>query len=95
MKNYHVVIETDQRAGTDRCATSPVSQLHSMGESVTNLANPNLLYVAEWDGVSDHVTVLKGSMTGRDMAYAGWPMTDAPMQSSIPTTTLTKTNGLP
>ena len=85
MKNYHVIIKTDNRAVTDRSATSPVSQLHSMGESVAKLSNPNLLYVAEWDGISDHVTVLKGSMAGLDMAYAGWPMIDKPLPiSSMP-----------
>lgn len=84
MKNYHVIIKTDNRAGTDRSATSPVAQLHSMGESVANLSNQNLLYVAEWDGVANHVTVLKGRMAGLDMAYAGWPMTDKPQPVGRP-----------
>lgn len=78
MKNYHVIVAKDYRAGTDREAINVSDQLHSMGESVTD--NHNIIYAAEWDGVADHVTVLKGSMEGLTMAYAGWPMTDKPTE---------------
>lgn len=78
MKNYHVIVAKDYRASTDREAINVSDQLHSMGESITD--NPNIIYAAEWDGVSDHVTVLKGSMAGLTMAYAGWPMTDVPAE---------------
>ncbi len=51
-------------------------QLHTMGKSITDFGNANIVYAAEWDGVSPYVTVLKGSMAGLNMAYLGWPMTD-------------------
>ena len=76
MKNYHVIVAKDYRTGTDREAINVSDQRHSMGESITD--NPNIIYAAEWDGVADHVTVLKGSMAALTMAYAGWPMTDTP-----------------
>lgn len=81
MKNYHVIIAKDYRINTDRKAINISDQLHSMGAPITD--NPNIIYAAEWDGVADHVTVLKGSMTGLTMQYAGWPMTDKPTEVAI------------
>ncbi len=78
MKNYHVIIAKEYRTGTDREAINISDQLHSIGESITD--NPNIIYATEWDGVADHATVLKGSMAGLTMAYAGWPMTDKPTE---------------
>jgi hypothetical protein len=60
--------------------STQVEELHSMGTAIQALTNPNLIYCAEWDGVADHVTVLKGSMVGLNMQYAGWPDRDTPVR---------------
>jgi hypothetical protein len=52
------------------------AQLHSMGESITDLANANILYAAEWDFQTPYVNVLKGSIADLMMAYLGWPTKD-------------------
>jgi hypothetical protein len=51
-----------------------------MGESITDLANTNILYAAEWDFQTPYVNVLKGSIADLMMAYAGWPMTNKPVE---------------
>lgn len=40
---------------------------------VDSVDNPNLLYVAEWDGKAPFVTVLKGDHAARKLDFAGWP----------------------
>lgn len=80
MINYHVIITTEKRTSTPtaprQLALSIGGQLHTIGASILNLADPNLVYVASWDGVSPWIVVLKGSITNLTMAYAGWPMVD-------------------
>lgn len=71
MNAYHVLIKKDFRAGTPREAINVVGSLHSLGESITD--NPTIIYVAEWDGVADKVTVLKGSAMDATAIFAGWP----------------------
>lgn len=84
----HAIIKTERRTG-DRAnsiaidastrntkgeVVTPKTQLHTMGERITD--QTNIDYAAEWDGVSPYVTVLKGSIADIKMAYAGWPMID-------------------
>jgi hypothetical protein len=52
------------------------AQLHSMGERVEDMGNENILYAAEWDGVSPWIVVHKGSIADLKMAYMGWPMVE-------------------
>lgn len=52
------------------------AQLHSMGTSIKSIADPNILYAAEWDGTSPYINVLKGNISDLKMAFAGWPMID-------------------
>lgn len=76
---YHVIIAQERRASTPenprQLAINVQDQLHSMGELLSG-KNPNILYAAEWDGVSPYVIVLKGDIADLKMAYAGWPMVD-------------------
>lgn len=81
---YHVVIASERRVSTPaapRQLALPVTtnvgvQLHTMGASISNIADTNIVYAATWDGVSPWVAVLKGSVSGLNMAYLGWPMID-------------------
>ncbi len=91
--NYHVMIQTEQRTSTElkpRELALPVAgQLHTMGASITNLADPNILYAASWDGISPWIVVLKGTIASLKMGYAGWPMVDqATWQAANPVVTL-------
>jgi len=84
----HVIIETERREAPRQLAqemvthtrdaqgqiTSTKTQLHDMGERIDDQSN--ILYAAEWDGVSPYVTVLKGSVADINLAFAGWPMID-------------------
>lgn len=63
--------------------SAQVTSLHSLGTTILDLTNPNILYAASWDGVADHVTVLKGSIAGLNMQFAGWPMTDKPVPAKV------------
>jgi len=80
MINYHVVIAAERRVSTPaapRELACPVAgQLHTMGKSILNLADPNIVYAASWDGVSPWIVVLKGTIASLKMGYAGWPMVD-------------------
>lgn len=70
---FHVIIAAERRASEGRSAISVGTQLHSMGDSVTDINDAHLLYIAEWDLVSPYVTVHKGNIANLKMAYAGWP----------------------
>jgi hypothetical protein len=84
----HVIIQTERRKAPRELAqemvthtrnaqgqiTSTKTQLHTMGERITDPTN--VVYAAEWDGKAPYVTVLKGSVADINMAYAGWPMID-------------------
>lgn len=52
------------------------AQLHSMGDRIADVTVPNILYAAEWDGISPYINVLKGNISDPKMAYAGWPLID-------------------
>ena len=71
-----IPICTFTQTGTDAqgnpIGTTNPPQLHSMGNSV-NIANPNIVYAASWDGMSQTVNVIKGAGTVLTMKYAGWP----------------------
>lgn len=56
--------------------TKQPEQLHTIGSSISNLDNPQIVYAAEWDGVSPYIKVLKGDLKNLKMAYAGWPMVE-------------------
>ena len=72
--------DTETQTGTNPDGTPIISvtqhpsQLHTMGERITDMSN--ILYAAEWDGKTPWITVLKGSIADLKMAYAGWPMVD-------------------
>ena len=72
---YHVVIKQEMRTDPDRQAISintGVGQLHTLGASF-DPANPNLVYVAEWDEVNSSLVVLLGAGMILNMRFAGWP----------------------
>ena len=73
----HVMIARERRAAPRELAILIAgTQLHTMGESVGNLADPQILYAASWDGISPWIVVLKGKISDLKMSYAGWPMVD-------------------
>ena len=61
--------------GKEDEAISTVTQLHMLSEVI---AFDNVIYAAEWDGVSPYLTVLIGDVKDINMTYAGWPMSVAP-----------------
>lgn len=69
-------IQTGVDANGFPVGTTSPPQLHSMGSSISDINNPNLLYVASWDGISPWVVIPKGSIAGLNMQFAGWPMID-------------------
>jgi len=84
MSHFHVMIATEMRKpvtlpdGTvdkSRLALAHDNQLHNMGAGF-DPTNTNIIYCAEWDGVSPYVIVHKGKLSDIKMAYAGWPMVD-------------------
>lgn len=78
--SYHTVIAKENRTSTPdkprQLAIDVQSQLHSMGDSISNITNANILYAATWDGVSPWIVVEKGSIADLKMAYMGFPMID-------------------
>ena len=79
--SYHIIIQSERRTpvetqmGLDasRLANEIGGQLHSMGMSFDSIDNPQLLMVAEWDGVSPYVIQHKGDYSAVTLRYAGWP----------------------
>ena len=71
--SYHVIIAIDKRK-EGREAIKHEKVLHSIGNEINILNAPNILYVAEWDGVSTEYKLLKGTADMANMAFAGWPM---------------------
>ena len=72
-------------------------QLHTMGDSVgrwvevdglpefvQDFSSPQIVYAAEWDGVSPYVVVHKGDINAIKMAFAGWPMMTQAEYESLP-----------
>lgn len=85
MTAYHVQIALENRKPTvnpdgtlnsSRLATPVSGQLHTLGTSIKDITNANILYAATWDGVSPWIVILKGSNLGLTMLYAGWPTVD-------------------
>jgi len=78
MINYHVIIAAERRVSTPakprQLALSAGGQLHTMGASILNINDPQIVYAASWDGISPWIVVLKGSIANLKMVYAGWPM---------------------
>lgn len=74
MNVFHVIIQTERRHAPRELATNVQGQLHSMGQSVADFNDPQILYAAEWDQVSPYVILHKGSIADLKMQYAGWPM---------------------
>lgn len=70
---YHVIIKEERRADPARQAVEVSEQLHAQGSAIKDIDNPNLLYVAEWDGQGPLV-VLKGDDAMVQMRWAGWPV---------------------
>ena len=70
---FHVMIQTERRSEPRQLATVANEQLHTLGEVVNHLDDPNILYAAEWDQVSPWLVLHKGSITDLKMSYAGWP----------------------
>jgi hypothetical protein len=61
-------------------AISTLTQLHMLSEVI---AFDNVIYAAEWDGVSPYLTVLIGDVKDVNMTYAGWPMSVAPVVNPL------------
>ena len=69
----HILIKTERRNAPRELALEYQGQLHIIGEKITDYTN--ILYAAEWDGISSYINVLKNELPdGIKMAYAGWPM---------------------
>jgi len=71
---YHVVIQTERRSAPRELAIEVHEQLHTLGDSVGDLSDPQIIYASRWDGRSQIIEVLKGSVDDLKMVYAGWPM---------------------
>jgi hypothetical protein len=72
-RNTAIAIDASTRDAKG-AVIAAATQLHDMGTKITDQAN--IVYAAEWDGVSPYVIVLKGDIASIKMAYAGWPMID-------------------
>jgi hypothetical protein len=70
----HVIIKQERRTAPRELAISiQNSQLHTMGAVINDPSN--IVYAAEWDGMSPWINVLKNELEDSiNMAYAGWPM---------------------
>ena len=69
----HIIIEFERRSAPRELALEHQDQLHTIGERITDYSN--ILYAAEWDGMSPWINILKNDLPdGIKLAYAGWPM---------------------
>lgn len=79
MNAFHVMIQTERRVSTQdkprELAIQIKGQLHTIGVSVSDLTNPQILYAASWNGTSPTVILIKDSIADLKMSYLGWPMT--------------------
>lgn len=74
-KTYHVIIAEERRTDARKDRTvKHEGQIHDMGRSLDNPADPNIAYAASWDGVAPYIELHKGTVADLKMAFMGWPM---------------------
>ena len=83
----HTIIAVERRKSPRELAMPIVGRLHSIGESVSSPVNANVIYAAEWDGISPWVMLLTSTAIETKDTLLGWPMVDqATWEAANPTT---------
>lgn len=58
---------------TYKCYISPIDSRAFSDSELDAVIPPDAIVVAEWDGESQYVAMLIGSMPAEGLPFAGWP----------------------